>query len=65
MECVNKKKIIAYCKCSYSPCPRKGVCCECLQYHLSNNELPGCVFPPEAERTYNRSIKYFVSLHNK
>jgi len=59
MECsieANKAK----CSCTYEPCPRKGKCCECISYHLSMDELPGCVFPPEVERSYDRSIARFV-----
>ena len=47
--------------CTYEPCSRKGKCCECLTYHLDANELPGCVFPPEVEKTYDRSIARFVA----
>ena len=54
----------AKCTCTYSSCSRKGLCCECIPYHWSNGELPGCLFPPEAERTYDRSIAYFVRLHS-
>jgi hypothetical protein len=52
------------CNCTYEPCSRKGVCCECIAYHLKYNELPACVFPPEVERTYDRSIARFVALHS-
>lgn len=48
------------CTCTYSGCERRGVCCECLQYHLRNRELPGCCFPPEAEKTYDRSFEAFA-----
>lgn len=48
------------CTCTYDGCGRKGVCCECLQYHLRNHELPGCCFPPAAERTYDRSFEAFA-----
>lgn len=61
IEC-NLKKNLSHCNCSYEPCSRKGKCCECLLYHKRNNELPACFFSNEAERTYNRSIEYFVSL---
>lgn len=50
------------CNCSYEPCGRKGVCCECLQYHLKNRELPACCFPDDAERTYDRSFEHFARL---
>ncbi|MGC8912681.1 MAG: DUF6485 family protein [Thermoplasmata archaeon] len=62
MECrkmENKKK----CTCTYEPCHRKGICCECIAYHRSHGELPGCVFPPDAERTYDRSIEHFVKIY--
>lgn len=47
------------CNCTYEPCPRKGVCCECLADHLRSRELPACCFPADAERTYDRSIEKF------
>jgi hypothetical protein len=59
MECnvnVNKDK----CNCTYEPCSRKGKCCECISYHRENEELPACVFPPEVERTYDRSFTRFA-----
>ncbi|MBN2484184.1 MAG: hypothetical protein JXD21_08310 [Candidatus Omnitrophica bacterium] len=62
MSCANKKANLERCTCSYPGCPRKGICCECIQYHLKNDEVPGCFFPREAERTYDRSREYFVSV---
>ncbi|MDH5683982.1 MAG: DUF6485 family protein [candidate division WOR-3 bacterium] len=59
MEC-NVKSNMKNCTCTYEPCSRKGRCCECIQYHWKNGELPGCLFPPEAERTYDRSIANFI-----
>jgi len=50
------------CNCSYEPCSRKGACCECIQYHLHNRELPACCFPADAERTYDRSFQHFARL---
>ena len=64
MEC-KKEENLRKCTCTYEPCSKKGICCECLRYHLSNNELPGCVFPPEIEKTYDRSIKNFVKYYAK
>jgi len=61
MECqieVNKAK----CPSTYAPCSRKGKCCDCISYHLELDELPGCVFPPEVEKTYDRSIARFVEV---
>jgi len=64
MECV-KKHNMDFCNCSYDGCSRKGKCCECLHYHLSNNESPACCFPDDAERTYDRSFEKFIEVNNK
>ncbi len=63
-ECQQEKNI-QQCTCTYEPCPRKGLCCECIVYHKKHGELPGCLFPPEVERTYDRSIARFVAVHRK
>ncbi len=63
MEC-QISKIKASCNCTY-PCSKKGKCCECISYHRGSNELPACYFPKEAEKTYNRSIEYYVEIANK
>ncbi len=52
-----------HCTCLYPGCGRKGRCFECITYHRRNGELPGCLFPPEVERTYDRSIRRFVELY--
>ncbi len=64
MEC-NKIKNLKSCNCTYEPCSRKGICCECLAYHRRNQELPACYFDAKAEATYNRSISYFIKLNSK
>jgi len=59
MECkqeTNKEK----CPCTYEGCPRHGICCECISYHLANKELPACCFSSEAEATYDRSFAKFI-----
>lgn len=61
MEC-NQEKNKKRCTCTYEPCPRKGNCCECIAYHQKMRQLPGCVFPADAERTYDRSYAYFARL---
>ena len=63
MEC-KKENNKSSCNCTY-PCSRKGVCCDCIKYHLNSGELPACYFPENAEKTYNRSIDYFISLYQK
>ncbi|GAI33055.1 unnamed protein product, partial [marine sediment metagenome] len=42
---------------------RKGKCCECISYHLEFDELPACVFPPEVEKTFDRSFAKFVEVY--
>lgn len=61
MDC-KKDANLDRCNCSYSSCSRAGVCCDCLAYHVKNRELPACVFPADAERTYDRSYAHFVKL---
>ena len=51
------------CTCTYEPCQRKGVCCDCVAYHRAAGELPGCLFSKEAERTYDRSVEKFIASH--
>ncbi|MBO8139284.1 MAG: hypothetical protein J7J43_06370 [Thermosipho sp. (in: Bacteria)] len=60
MQCENYEKNLQNCNCSYPGCPRKGKCCECLAYHRERGELPACYFTDEEEKTWNRSIDYFV-----
>jgi len=59
MDCKNQENL-ADCTCTYDGCPRKGICCDCLAYHLKNKQLPGCCFPPAAEKTYDRSFEAFA-----
>ncbi len=62
-DCISKKKNLSICNCSYVSCERKGVCCECISYHRSNQELPACFFPAGAEKTYNRSMENFLKIN--
>jgi len=55
----------ARCACTYPGCSRKGSCCECIRYHWDHSELPGCLFPPEVEKTYDRSLERFLAIHSK
>jgi len=57
----NKEK----CNCTYEPCSRKGICCECLRYHWQAGELPACFFTDDVERTYDRSIVRFIETYQK
>jgi hypothetical protein len=61
MDCKKEKNSEA-CGCTYSGCSKKGICCECIQYHLKSRQLPGCCFPSQAEKTYDRSFEHFARL---
>ena len=63
MEC-DIAKNSSTCACTYTTCARHGKCCECLRHHWSRRELPGCLFPPAAERTYDRSLDHFIQVHS-
>lgn len=63
MECQNFEANLARCNCTYEPCSKKGLCCECIKYHLSLGELPACVFPDDVEKTFDRSIAKFVEIN--
>jgi hypothetical protein len=61
-ECKTAKNK-AKCNCTYEPCGRKGVCCDCLAYHWRNRELPACLFPDAVERTWDRSLRRFIEIY--
>lgn len=53
------------CPCTYASCGRKGICCECLAYHLAQRQAPACFFSKEDEATFDRSLDFFVSSYQK
>lgn len=59
-KCPNLMANLKECRCTYEPCERKGLCCQCLHYHRRNGELPACFFPEAVEKTYDRSISRFI-----
>jgi len=61
MECKIQTNL-THCNCTYEPCSRKGICCECISYHLAARELPACAFPDDAEKTWDRSFEHFARL---
>jgi len=64
MEC-RQQQNLKHCPCTYTGCSRKGICCECLKYHLDRDELPACCFSPQAEKTYDRSMENFIKDKKK
>ncbi len=61
----NHQRNLDRCTCTYPGCPRKGLCCECIAHHRAMDELPGCLFPPEVERTWDRSIAAFIACQQR
>ncbi|HET6487084.1 MAG TPA: DUF6485 family protein [Spirochaetia bacterium] len=61
MQCANSEKNARRCTCTYPGCSRHGICCDCVAYHRGAGELPGCLFAPAEEKTYDRSVRYFVA----
>jgi hypothetical protein len=61
MEC-KKDENLKSCNCSYGGCSKKGICCDCLSYHLRSRQLPACCFPKDVEGTYDRSFERFADL---
>jgi hypothetical protein len=61
MECKQESNK-SNCNCTYEPCSRKGICCECIRYHLRSKELPACCFPNDIEKTFDRSFERFAEL---
>ena len=64
MEC-KKAQNLSDCNCTYEPCSKKGVCCECIRAHWKNGEFPGCFFPNDVEKTYDRSIECFIKTYKE
>lgn len=60
MRSCDQSKNLKACNCSYEPCSRKGICCECVTYHRRMGQLPACYFPADVEATYDRSIARLV-----
>ena len=63
-EC-NVEQNFKECNCSYEPCDKKGICCECIRYHLNLGEVPACLFPDDIEKTYDRSIERFIKVYQE
>lgn len=57
----NKKN----CNCTYPRCEKKGICCDCIKFHLKMRELPACCFPDDVEKTFDRSFGKFAELVNQ
>lgn len=65
MDCPNQEENLKHCNCTYSGCDKMGKCCECLRSHLKRRELPGCCFPDDVEKTWDRSFERFIKAWSK
>lgn len=63
MEC-RKSENLAGCTCT-AGCSNRGICCLCVSHHREKGQIPGCFFPSDAEKTYDRSIEYFIEVMSK
>lgn len=61
MEC-KKDKNAERCNCTYPGCDKRGICCECIEYHKSKRQLPACFFPKEEEASWDRTYEHFAEL---
>ncbi len=61
-DCPNRETNLAHCACTYTACGKRGMCCECIASHIGRDELPGCLFPPDAEATYDRSVRHYIEV---
>jgi len=53
------------CVCTYTSCGKRGICCDCLESHWDKGQLPGCLFPPDVEKTYDRSVERFIKTYQE
>ena len=60
MRTCDQDKNTKACNCTYEPCSRKGICCECVTYHRRMGQLPACFFPDDVEQTFDRSYRKFA-----
>ena len=61
MEC-KKETNLARCTCSWPSCPRKGICCDCIAYHVKSDELPACTFPAAGGANLRPTFAHFARL---
>jgi len=64
MEC-KKEENLKRCNCTYEPCDKKGICCECISSHWKIGQLPACLFPNDVEKGYDRSVENFIETYRK
>lgn len=41
--CPNRALIAETCPCDVGDCPRRGMCCECIEFHRKLGDAPACM----------------------
>jgi len=59
--CARQASGAADCPCTYPGCSRRGNCCQCVAYHRVKDQLPACYFTSQQEKSFDRSIAFFLS----
>ena len=49
------------CPCTYPGCPRHGNCCQCVAHHRDKSQLPACYFTAAQEKSFDRSVAFYLS----
>ena len=49
--CPNKAFNAEHCPCDIADCARRGICCECIEFHRKLGEAPACIVKMGAEAT--------------
>ena len=54
-QCVNHAINLEMCPCTSESCPRRGICCECIQAHAAKGGLSGsaCAVPNARRRRWS------------
>ncbi|MHC5036097.1 MAG: hypothetical protein ACYTHM_02175 [Planctomycetota bacterium] len=42
-NCPNQALNAEECPCDVGDCPRRGICCECIEFHRKIDESPACI----------------------
>lgn len=63
MDCSRNANLgqLGMCTCTFTDRDKWGKCCSCVLNHWTKGGLPGCFFTPEAEKTGNRDVDFFLN----
>lgn len=63
-DCPNQERNKKECTCT-ADCEKRGLCCECVAYHRSMGQIPGCFFSKKGEAQWDRSAQCFMADREK